>query len=31
VQLKIGIPKSRIEEVLNKLNDLRDVKVKLPS
>ena len=31
VQLKIGIPKSRLEEVLNKFNDLREVKLKLVS
>jgi uncharacterized YigZ family protein len=31
VQLKIGIPKSRIDEVLNKFNDLREVKLTLIS
>jgi len=31
VQLKIGIPKSRLEEVLNKFNDLREVKLTLIS
>ena len=28
VQLKIGIPKHRLEEVLNKLGELREVLVK---
>ena len=31
VQLKIGIPKARLEEVLNKFNDLREVKLTLIS
>jgi len=31
VQLKIGIPKARLEEVLNKFNDLREVKLILIS
>lgn len=31
VQLKIGIPKARLEEVLNKFNDLREVKLSLIS
>ncbi len=31
VQLKIGIPKARIDEALNKFNDLRDVKLTLIS
>ena len=31
VQLKIGIPKFRIDEVLNKFNDLREVKLTLIS
>ena len=31
VQLKIGIPKARLEEALNKFNDLREVKLTLIS
>ena len=31
IQLKIGIPKARLEEVLNKFNDLREVKLTLIS
>ena len=31
VQLKIGIPKHRLEEVLNKLNELRDLRIELVS
>ena len=31
VQLKIGIPKHRFEEVLNKLNELRDLRIELVS
>ena len=31
VQLKIGIPKARLEEALNKFNDLREVKLSLIS
>ncbi|MCF8406602.1 MAG: YigZ family protein [Chitinophagaceae bacterium] len=31
VQLKIGIPKSRMDEALNKFNDLREVKITLIS
>jgi len=31
VQLKIGIPKARLEEALNKFNDLREVKLALIS
>jgi uncharacterized YigZ family protein len=31
VQLKIGIPKARLEEALNKFNDLREVKLNLIS
>jgi hypothetical protein len=31
VQLKIGIPKARVEEALNKFNDLREVKLTLIS
>ena len=31
VQLKIGIPKERLEEALNKFNDLREVKLTLIS
>jgi uncharacterized YigZ family protein len=29
VQLKLGIPKHRLEEVLNKLNELRDLRIEL--
>ena len=31
VQLKLGIPKHRLEEVLNKLNELRDLRIELVS